>query len=75
MSQQSRNVILSSPFSSFIEFIPKNCFLLLGLKGFNNFGCSVKRAFFLSETIFKLSFVLFGISKKSSGNIFLDGLL
>ena len=75
MSVQSRNVILSSPFSSFIEFIPKNWFLLLGLKGFNNFGCSVKREFFLSEIIFKWSFVLFGRSKKSSGNIFLEELL
>ena len=77
-SQQSLKVKLSSPFSSFIEFIPIILFLFLGLKGFNNFGWSVTREFFLSETIFKfvkMSFVLLGRPKKSSGNIFLEGLL
>jgi hypothetical protein len=77
-SEHSRHVILSSPFSSFIEFIPIYCFLFFGLKGFNNFGCSVILEFLLSEVIFKLvkiSFVLLGRPKKSSGNIFLEGLL
>ncbi len=61
-----------------MELIPKICFLFLGLKGFNNLGCSVTRELFLSETTFKfvkISFVLFGSPKKSSGNIFFDGLL
>ena len=77
-SQQSLKVKLSSPFSSFIEFIPIILFLFLGLKGFNNFGCAVIREFFLSETIFKfvkISLVLLGRPKKSSGNIFLEGIL
>ena len=77
-SQQSLKVRLSSPFSSFIEFIPIILFLFFGLKGFNNFGWSVTREFFLSETIFKfvnISFVLLGRPKKSSGKIFVDGLL
>jgi hypothetical protein len=58
--------------------MPIICFLLLGLKGFSNLGCSVTRELFLSETILKfenISFVLFGIPKKSSGNIFFEGLL
>ena len=77
-SQQSLNVKLSSIFSSFIEFIPIILFLFFGLKGFNNFGWSVTREFFLSETIFKfaeMSFVLVGRQKKSSGNIFFEGIL
>ena len=77
-SQQSLKVRLSSPFSSFIELIPMILFLFFGLRGFNNFGWSVTRAFFLSETFFKLvkiSFVLLGRPKKSSGNIFFEGLL
>ena len=77
-SQQSLKVKLSSPFSSFIEFIPIILFLFLGLKGFNNFGWAVVREFFLSETIFKfvkISLVLLGRPKKSSGNIFLEGIL
>ena len=77
-SQQSLKVILSSPFSSFIEFIPIILFLFFGLKGFNSFGWSLTREFFLSETIFKfikISFVLLGRPKKSSGNIFFEVLL
>jgi hypothetical protein len=70
--------MLSSAISSFIEFIPIKSFLFLGLRGFNNFGCSETRELFLSEVIFKfvkISFVLFGWPKKSSGKIFFDGLL
>ena len=59
--------------------MPVNSFLFLGLKGFNNLGCSIIRAFFLSEDDIlkfeKMSFELLGSPKKSSGNIFFDGFL
>ena len=79
-SVKSDKIRLSSAFSSLIELIPKICFLFFGLVGFNNLGCSITRFDLLSEINFMLLNISFsrgllGWAKKSSGNIFLVGIL